>query len=236
MLAAQTVALVVGAALIAASDRLCGAVSSAMRAFVRELPRTLATGAAAAVTAGDQSLRSVLLLAASVSHRPAGQPRPLTDIHSPTTESHNHMTLITGAVPRALILAALTATALFAGTATAWAHVEVDANNTARGGEAILTFQVPNESDEGALTTQFSVALPNVTSASTELMPGWTSRLDRGTAAGIVRSVTWTAAPGVGVPPDQFALFRVAVTLPNTDMVSFPATQTYNDTMVVRWD
>ena len=51
MLAAQTVALVVGAALIAASDRLSGAVSSAMRAFVRELPRTMATGAAAAVTA-----------------------------------------------------------------------------------------------------------------------------------------------------------------------------------------
>ena len=69
MLAAHTVALVIGAALIAASDRLCGAVSSAMRAFVRELPRTLATGAAAAVTAGDQPLRSVLLLAASVSHR-----------------------------------------------------------------------------------------------------------------------------------------------------------------------
>ena len=82
------------------------------------------------------------------------------------------MTLLTRAVPRALILAALTATALFAGTATASAHVEVDANNTARGGEAILTFQVPNESDKGALTTQFSVALPNVTSASTELMPG----------------------------------------------------------------
>ena len=26
------------------------------------------------------------------------------------------------------------------------------------------------------------------------------------------------------------------MTLPNTDMVSFPATQTYNDTTVVRWD
>ena len=146
------------------------------------------------------------------------------------------MTLITRAVPRALILTALTATALFAGIAPAWAHVEVDANNAVRGGEAILTFQVPNESDKGALTTQLSVALPNVASASTELMPGWTAKLDRDTAAGIVRAVTWTAAPGVGVAPDQFALFRVAVTLPNTDMVSFPATQTYNDTTVVRWD
>ena len=48
MLAAHAVALVVGAALIAAGDRLCRAVSSALRAFVRELPRMLATAAAAA--------------------------------------------------------------------------------------------------------------------------------------------------------------------------------------------
>ena len=146
------------------------------------------------------------------------------------------MNLITRSVPRALILAAMTATALYAATTTAWAHVEVDANNALRGGEAILTFQVPNESDKGALTTQFSVALPNVTSASTELMPGWTAKLDRDTAAGTTRSVTWTAAPGVGIARDQFALFRVAVTLPNTDTVSLPATQTYNDGTVVHWD
>jgi uncharacterized protein YcnI len=122
------------------------------------------------------------------------------------------MNLITRSVPRALILAALTATALFAGIAPAWAHVEVDANNAVRGGETILTFQVPNESDKGALTTQFSVALPNVASASTELT-GWTAKLDRDAAAGTTRVVTWTAAPGIGVAPDQFALFRVAVTL-----------------------
>ncbi|MDT5324504.1 MAG: hypothetical protein QOF25_1656 [Mycobacterium sp.] len=146
------------------------------------------------------------------------------------------MTLITRAVPRALILAAVSVTAFFAGTAPPWAHVEVDANTAVRGGEAILTFQVPNESDKGALTTQFSVALPNLASASTELMPGWTAKLDRDTAAGTTRLVTWTAAPGVGVAPDQFALFRVAVTLPNTDTVSFPATQTYSDATVVHWD
>jgi hypothetical protein len=69
MLAAHAVALVAGPALIAAGDRLCRAVSSALGAFVRELPRTLATGAGAAVTAGDQPLRSTLLLAASVSRR-----------------------------------------------------------------------------------------------------------------------------------------------------------------------
>jgi uncharacterized protein YcnI len=100
------------------------------------------------------------------------------------------MNLITRSVPRALILAALTATALYAATATAWAHVEVEANNAVRGGEAILTFEVPSESDKGALTTQFSVTLPNVTSTSTESMPGWTAKLDRDTAAGTTRSVT----------------------------------------------
>ena len=69
MLAAHTVALVVGAALIAAGDRLCKAVTSALRAFAGELPGIPATAAAAAVTAGDQPLRSALLLAASVSRR-----------------------------------------------------------------------------------------------------------------------------------------------------------------------
>jgi uncharacterized protein YcnI len=146
------------------------------------------------------------------------------------------MTLIKRAVPGALILAALITTELYVGAAPAWAHVEVEANNTARGGEAILTVEVPNESDTGALTTQFSVALPNVTSAATELMSGWTARLDRDAAAGTTRSVTWTAAPGVGIARDQFALFRVAVTLPNTDTISLPATQTYNDGTVVHWD
>jgi hypothetical protein len=67
-------------------------------------------------------------------------------------------------------------------------------------------------------------------------MPGWTVRLDRDTAAGTVKSITWTAAPSAGIPPDQFALFRVALLLPKTDSVSFPATQTYSDGTVVKWD
>ena len=146
------------------------------------------------------------------------------------------MTLITRAVLRALSLAAFTATALFAAIAPASAHVEVHADNAVRGGETILTFEVPNESDKGALTTQLSVALPDVASADTEPMPGWARQarprhrlrhhpvghLDR-------RTRRWIA-------PDQFALFRVAVTLPNADSVSFPVAQTYPDGTVVRWD
>jgi hypothetical protein len=39
-------------------------------------------------------------------------------------------------------------------------------------------------------------------------MPGWTSRLERNTAAGTTQLGDWTAAPSVGISPDQFALFR----------------------------
>jgi uncharacterized protein YcnI len=114
--------------------------------------------------------------------------------------------------------------------------VHVSSDNAVRGAAAIVTFQVPNESDKGAATTALTVTLPNVASASTETMPGWTARLDRDAASGTVRSVTWTAAPNGGIGVDQFALFRMSVQLPDTDTVSFPATQTYSDGSIVKWD
>lgn len=120
--------------------------------------------------------------------------------------------------------------------APAWAHVHVDADHTTPGDDAILTFEVPNESEKGAATTQVTVALPDLTEVSAEQIPGWTARLDRNVAAGTVKSVTWTAAPDAGIAPDQFALFRVAVMLPTGDSASFPTTQTYSDGTVVRWD
>ncbi len=123
-----------------------------------------------------------------------------------------------------------------AGTPPAWAHVHASSDNTVRGAMAIVTFQVPNESNTGAATTALTVTLPNVASAGTETMPGWTAKLDRDTASGSVRSVTWTAAPNGGIPADQFALFRISVQLPDTDTVSFPAMQTYSDGSIVKWD
>lgn len=144
------------------------------------------------------------------------------------------------ATSRALITAAATggvmALSLLTGAGTAAAHVHVDAENAAPGSTAVLEFRVPGESENGTLTTQFSVALPNVASARAEVMPGWTSRLDRDTAAGTVRSVTWTAAPNTGISAEQFALFRVSVALPDEESISIPSTQTYSDGRVVRWD
>lgn len=141
---------------------------------------------------------------------------------------------------RALIAAAIAGAALSVTVATgappASAHVHVDAADAAPGSTAVLTFRVPGESENGSLTTQFSVTLPDVASARTEMMPGWTARLDRDAGAGTVRSVTWTAGPNTGISAEQFALFRVSVALPDQPSVTLPATQTYSDGEVVRWD
>ena len=138
--------------------------------------------------------------------------------------------LISGAAAAALYVGAVSA------TPPAWAHVHASSDTAIRGAMAIVTFQVPNESDKGAATTALTVTLPDVASAGTEAMPGWTAKLDRDAASGTVHSVTWTAAPNGGIGVDQFALFRISVKLPDADTVSFPATQTYADGSVVKWD
>ena len=150
------------------------------------------------------------------------------------------MRFTTGATSRALITAAVTGATmsigLLTGIASASAHVRAESDNASPGQTAVVTFRVPGESENGALTTQLRIALPDVPSARTEVMPGWTARLDRDAAAGTVSAVTWTASPGTGISSDQFALFRVSVKMPEGETVSFPATQTYSDGTVVRWD
>ena len=145
------------------------------------------------------------------------------------------MTLIARAVAHGMIMAALAA-CLYTGTGTAVAEVHVNADNAARGEEAVLTFRVPSKADTRTLTTQVSVALPDVATATTEPMPGWTARLDRDPATGTILAVTWTAGAGVGIAAGQFGLFQVAVRLPDTPKLSFPVTQTYSDGTVVHWD
>jgi len=138
--------------------------------------------------------------------------------------------LISVAASSALYLAST------AGIASASAHVQASSDDAVRGGTALVTFQVPNESTKGAATTALTVDLSDVSAVQTEAKPGWTAKLDRDSPSGTVRSVTWTAAPNGGIPVDQFALFRISVKLPDADRVSFPATQTYADGSVVKWD
>jgi hypothetical protein len=69
MLAAHVVAIGAGALLIAASDRLCRAVSRIARVAVRIVAAPVLVAPVVLIGRADQPLRSALLLAASVSHR-----------------------------------------------------------------------------------------------------------------------------------------------------------------------
>lgn len=120
--------------------------------------------------------------------------------------------------------------------APAWAHVHAVSPGAVRGSIAIVTFEVPNESQTGSATTELTVTLPDVASARTEAKSGWTVRLERDAVAGAVRSVTWTAVANQGIGVDQFGLFRISMKLPDVDSVHFPAAQRYADGTVVRWD
>ncbi|SDR85105.1 Uncharacterized protein YcnI [Friedmanniella luteola] len=131
------------------------------------------------------------------------------------------------------------------------AHVRVvaDADATS-GGYSVLTFRVPNESDE-ASTTRVVVELPQDTplsSVRTRPVPGWTVTVARAplpspvevggaTLTEAPRTVTWTAQGDAAVGPDQYQDFALAVgPLPAPGEVLLPVTQTYSDGEVVRWD
>lgn len=133
------------------------------------------------------------------------------------------------------LAAAIAIAGWIAGAGPAWAHVHASSPGAVRGGVAMVTFEVPNESPTGSATTELTVTLPAVASARTETQPGWTARLDRDASTGAVRSVTWTATAG-GIGTDQFGLFRIAMKLPDTETVDFPSAQRYADGTVVRWD
>ncbi|MBF6164409.1 YcnI family protein [Streptomyces gardneri] len=138
-------------------------------------------------------------------------------------------------ISRAVATTATAALVLLAG-GTAAAHVTVDAPGAARGGYTVATFRVPTESDT-ASTTALTVTLPNLKSARTEPIPGWSAKVERNDKKEVT-AITWTADPGApGIPPGQFQRFAVSLgPLPELDSVSFPAQQTYSDGKVVKWD
>lgn len=139
-------------------------------------------------------------------------------------------------ISRALVTATAAASLTLLGAGIASAHVTVDAPGATQGGYTVATFKVPTESDTAA-TTKLTVTLPNVKSARTEPLAGWSAKVDRN-EKGEATSVTWTAEPGnPGVGPGQFQRFVVSLgALPKQDSVTFAATQTYSDGKVVNWD
>jgi uncharacterized protein YcnI len=109
---------------------------------------------------------------------------------------------------------------------------------------------VPNESAT-ADTVKISVELPQTQpflSVRSKPVPGWTAtaaeaelptpvKTEGTTITKAVRTVTWTAAAGAGLSADQYQEFSLSVgPLPAPGRVLLPATQTYSDGTVVRWD
>lgn len=150
-----------------------------------------------------------------------------------------------GGVAAAVLVLALSA----AGVASA--HVTaVSPDKVVKGGDAVITFRVPDE-DDAAKTTRFTVTFPTsapVLDADTAPVPGWTAEvatkeLDKPLQVGdlsvkeVVSSITWTAQDGAGIAPGQFQQFSIAVEgLPsNVDELVMPAAQTYDNGKVVNW-
>ena len=95
------------------------------------------------------------------------------------------------------------------------------------------------DSENGSLTTKFSVHLPRTRHGQgAKRCRVRTACLERqqNPRAPAEPGPPGTANLHVGISSDQFALFRVSVKLPEGDSVTFPANQTYSHGTVVRWD
>jgi uncharacterized protein YcnI len=129
------------------------------------------------------------------------------------------------------------------------AHVRIDPDTAPAGGYSYVSFRVPTESAT-ASTVGLTIQLPTdtpFTSVSYEAMPGWTAKVTTGTLPEPVTidgtsvttaptSVTFTATGG-GIAPGQFGVFTLSLgKVPATGKVLLPATQTYSDGTVVKWD
>ncbi|MBF6350064.1 YcnI family protein [Nocardia flavorosea] len=134
------------------------------------------------------------------------------------------------------LTSAVAAGFMLTGAGTAAAHVSVSAPNATPGRSTVATFSVPTESDTAA-TTALRITVPEIATARTEPIPGWTAKIERNDEDRVV-ALTWTANPGSpGIRPGEFQRFVVSLgPLPETDSIGFPAEQSYSDGTVVRWD
>lgn len=148
------------------------------------------------------------------------------------------------------VLVAATAVTLV-GAAPAFAHVTAQPGTAEQGSYAVIALRVPTESDSAG-TVSLQVTLPvdhPITSVRTTPRPGWTATVAKApldpplqahgrTITEAVRTVTWTADPGVRIGPGEFADFPLSLgPLPtDTDRLMLPAVQTYDDGEVVTWD
>lgn len=151
---------------------------------------------------------------------------------------------------RLLAVTAASIALLLGAAGAAQAHVHVFPDATTSGGDAQLTFRVPDESDTLS-TVRIVVTLPQdrpFTEVYTRPVPGWTSTVTEAplptpvnvagaTITKAVRTLTWTAAAGAGIGPGHYQEFAMAVDeLPAPGLVTMPVDQYYSDGSVVHWN
>ena len=145
-------------------------------------------------------------------------------------------------------IVAVTAGLLLLGAGVASAHVVVSAPGATQGGDTVLTFQVPTESDT-ASTVGVKVQLPTdepLASVSVQPKDGWTYTVTKSTLATpiatddgqvteAISEIDWTATGG-GIAPGEFDQFLVSVgPLPDVPTMTFKAIQHYSDNTDVAW-
>lgn len=122
--------------------------------------------------------------------------------------------------------------------APAAAHVTVAPGEAEQGGYAAFSFRVPNERPDAG-TVQIEVTLPAehpIRSVRTKPMAGWSVSTTK--EGETVRTITWTADPGLRIAPGEYQEFDVSAgPLPeDADRLLLPTTQFYDSGEVVAWD
>jgi uncharacterized protein YcnI len=131
----------------------------------------------------------------------------------------------------------------------ALAHVTVNSPGATQGGFGVLTFRMPNETDN-TNATELKVQLPAdqpLASVSVKPQPGWSYTVTRAKLAQPITDddgnkvtdypsvVDWKATAG-GIKPGEYAEFQLSVgPLPKADSMTFKALQTYSDGQIVSW-
>ncbi|BDZ48138.1 hypothetical protein GCM10025867_03790 [Frondihabitans sucicola] len=157
---------------------------------------------------------------------------------------------LTKTVARVAIVLPLAGALALAAPLAASAHVHVVPEQAPAGDYATLQFKVPTESAT-ASTVKLEVDFPTAqpfTSVSYQPLAGWKVDVVQGTLpkpvatadgtiSKAVTKVIWTADAGQGIAPGAFQFFTVSAgAVPDTGKVELPATQTYSDGSVVKWN
>lgn len=152
---------------------------------------------------------------------------------------------------RLLVIAVGVVAGMLALAAPAYAHITVSSPGATQGGYAVLTFQVPTESDT-ASTTALKVQLPTdapFASVQVRPLPGWsfttkTTKLaspiktdDGDQVSQVISEIDWTAdSAATAIKPGEFEQFQVSAgALPKAASVTFKAIQVYSDGSQVNW-